>query len=119
MAQTTFFHGNPLMVDHTPSSAVTAGDVVVVGVVPFVCHRDIAADKLGALAAGGGVYKGTSDGTLDTGGALVYWDDDNNKFSASAASSTHFGYTLPDQGATTDGDEIIVIHSPNRAPTGA
>ncbi len=119
MADATFFHGEALMVDHTPSSAVDAGDVIVVGDIPFVAHSDIAANVKGAVAASGGVYKGISDGTLDSGGDVVYWDAGNSKFSGTAASSTHFGYTLPDQGATDDGDEIYIIHAPNRAPTGA
>ena len=117
MAEATFYQGSPLMVDHTPSGAVDAGDVVVVGVVPFVAHTDIAASVKGALAAGGGVYKGVTDGSLDTGGALVYWDDTEKEFvDGSGNDHVHFGYTLPDQGATSDQDTIYVIHSPNRAP---
>lgn len=116
MSQVTFKHGdNILSVDHTPSSAVAAGDVVVVGEVPFVAHVAIAASELGAVAASGGVYSGLTDGSLDTGGALVYWDDTENEFVASATGNKHFGYTLPDQGATADQDKINVIHSPNRA----
>lgn len=111
----TFYHGSPLMVDHTPGSAVAAGDVIVVGEVPFVAHVAIAANVKGAVAAGGGVYSGTTDGSLDTGGALVYWDDTENEFVASATGNKHFGYTLPDQGATNDQDTIYVIHDPDRA----
>jgi predicted RecA/RadA family phage recombinase len=120
MAQTgegDFVNGKPLMVDYTPGSAVAAGDVVVVGVVPFVCHTPIAASALGAMAAGGGVYKGLTDGSLDTGGALVFWDDTEGEFVAGTSGNTHFGYTLPDQGATADQATIRVIHSPNRAGT--
>jgi predicted RecA/RadA family phage recombinase len=103
------------MVDYTPGSAVTAGDVVVVGEVPYVCHTDIAANKLGAMAAGGGVYSAISDGSLDTGGALVYWDDTENEFVASATGNKHFGYTLPSQGAVADQAVVHAVHSPNRA----
>lgn len=112
-----FVHGNPLMVDHTPGSAVSVGDVIVVGEVPFVAHAAIAASEKGAVAAGGGVYEGVTDGSLDTGGALVYWDDTEKEFVAGSSGNKHFGYTLPDQGATDDQDTIQVIHSPNRAGT--
>lgn len=107
--------GNPLMVDYTPGVAVTAGDVIEVGVVPFVAHNSIAANKLGALAAGGGVYKGTSDGTVDNPGVKVYWDNGAEKFTTTAAANTHFGFSLPDQGASNDGDTIFVIHDPSGA----
>ena len=116
MPQATFVKGeNVNMVDYTPGSAVSAGDVIVVGEVPYVAHDDIAASQLGAIAAGGGVYSGLTDGSLDTGGALVYWDDTNDEFVASAVGNKHFGYTMPDQGATVDQDTIRVLHSPNRA----
>ena len=117
VGEADFIHGDPLMVDYTPGTAVSAGDVVVVGEVPFVAHSDIAASELGALAAGGGVYEGLTDGSLDTGGALVYWDDTEGEFVASSSGNKHFGYTLPGQGATDDQDTIRVIHSPNRAGT--
>ena len=117
IGEADFVHGSPLMVDYTPSGAVSAGDVVVVGVVPFVAHSDIAANVQGAMAAGGGVYEGLTDGSLDTGGALVYWDDTEGEFVAGTSGNTHFGYTLPGQGATADQDTIRVIHWPARAGT--
>jgi len=117
IGQADFVHGDPLMTDYTPSGAVAAGAVVVVGVVPFVVHRAIAAGQLGAAASGGGVYSGVTDGSLDTPGALVYWAAGAAKFVASSTGNTHFGYTGPTQAATVDGDIIRVIHSPNRAGT--
>ena len=77
--QAKFRHGNPLMVDYTPSGAVAAGDVVVIGSVPFVAHNAIAADKLGALAARGGVYRGVGTNGV-TEGEEVFWDDTANTF---------------------------------------
>jgi hypothetical protein len=67
MADATFRHGEPLMIDYTPGAGdIDAGDVVVVGTVgantggtgalACVAHTDIANNVLGALAAGGGVY---------------------------------------------------------------
>ena len=113
MSEATFKHGNPLMVDYTPVSAVAAGEVVEVNDVPFVCHTAIAANELGALAAGGGVYEVTTDGTTDTGGDTIYWDDTANKVTTTSAGNPHWGYTLPGQGATSDGDLIHAIHRPS------
>ena len=104
-------HGTPLMVDYTPSSDVSAGEVVVVGELPLVAHDDIEADAKGSLAAGGGVYKVTADGSLSAG-ALVYWDDTNNKVTATTADNKAFGFVAPDSSASQDGDEVDVIHCP-------
>lgn len=112
MAQAEFRHGSPLMVDYTPGSAVSAGDVVVAGEMPCIAHDAIAANRLGALAVGRAVYEVTSDGTPDTAGALIYWDDTNNKVTTTASGNKFFGWTLPGQGATSDGDKISVIHDP-------
>lgn len=112
MAEATFKHGNPLMVDYTPGSAVAAGEVVELNDVPFVAHNAIAANELGALAARGGVYELTTDGTTDTPGDTVYWDDTANKITTSASGNPKFGYTLPDQGASADDDKVKVIHAP-------
>ena len=79
----TYLHGGTLMIDHTPSAAVTAGDVVVVGVEPRIAHSDIEAEQLGALAtpSGTAVYEvpkatGASEGFSD--GDAVYWDATNS-----------------------------------------
>jgi len=116
--QVKLAHGNPLMVDYTPEAAVNAGTVVVIGDIPFVSHNAIAADELGALAAGGGVYDGTADGALDPG-ERVFWDDTNNKFSATAGANKSFGFVVPDSEADEDGDTVRVVHSPGIALAGA
>ncbi|HID74473.1 MAG TPA: DUF2190 family protein [Planctomycetaceae bacterium] len=115
MAQATFRHGNPLMVDYTPASDVSAGDVVVVGAVPHVAHLDIEANRLGALAAGGGVYDVTAKEALSAGDK-VYWDADNNKVTKTAvAGKTYYcvGFIVPDSAASADGDTVRVQHSPD------
>ena len=51
MAEATFVHGNPVMVDYTPSgTTVSAGQVVVVNGYPLIAHKDIADGELGALS---------------------------------------------------------------------
>jgi predicted RecA/RadA family phage recombinase len=102
------------MVDYTPSSAVTGGTVVVVGDLPLVAHRDIAADEQGALAAGGGVYEMTA-GEAIAAGKKVWWNDSTNKVVETSTSNKVFGYLEADSSAAADGDTVRVIHMPEAA----
>lgn len=109
-----FLHGDPLMVDHTPSGAVAAGEVVVVGNTPRVAHLDIAANTLGALAAGGGVYQMLcASGANVAAGKLVYWDNAANAFTETASGNLHFGFTVA---AVTKATYGPVKHDPNGEP---
>jgi len=115
MAQANFRHGDPLMVDYTPSSAVNAGDVVVISNYPLIAHQDIAANALGAVAAGGGVYEMTAGEALNAG-EKVYWDDTNNKVKKTPGVGEtyyHLGRLSPDSSASADGDTVRVIHDPD------
>lgn len=62
-------------IDYTPTSAVTAGDVVVLGQQIGVAKLDIAANALGALAIEGvfDFSKANGDGGI-TAGAKCWWD---------------------------------------------
>lgn len=60
-------------IDYTPASAVVAGEVVMVGSIPMVATRPIAASALGALACGG-VFDFLKDGSAFTAGDAVYWN---------------------------------------------
>lgn len=108
-------HGDPLMADHTPGSALDSGAVVVIGARPFVTHRAIAASTLGAVAAGGGVYKMTAGGAAGAG-VDVYWNASAGKVNAAATATTgdkHFGYVAPGSVAAADADVIDVVHAPD------
>ncbi len=111
MADATFKHGTTRMVDHTPSSAVTGGTVVLLTDIPLVAHRDIAANEKGALAAGGGVYEMTADGAIPEG-SLVYWDDINKKVTLTSTANKQFGYVVDGTSASADGDKVNVLHCP-------
>lgn len=111
MSDAIFKHGTPRMVDYTPGSAVTGGSVVVIGDLPLVAHRDIAASEKGALAAGGGVYEATADAAI-AAGKKVYWDDTNNKVTETSTSNKVFGYLVDDTTASADGDTVSVLHVP-------
>lgn len=106
-----FVHGNPVMVDHTPSSAVSGGDVVVVADLALVAHRDIAASEQGALAAGGGVYECTADAAIDEGDK-VYWDDTNDLVTETSTGNKVFGYIVDGTSAASSGVKVNVLHKP-------
>ena len=111
--EVTFISGEPIMVPHTPSSAVAAGQVVVTSATPRICHRPIAANAVGALAAEGGTYKCAKEaGSGKTIGAdvLVYWDDTNNRVTTTATGNKRFGYTI--EAGTASATTILVRHSP-------
>lgn len=108
MAEATFRHGDPTMVDYTPSSGnVAEGQVVVVGTVTantsgtgavaMVAHRPITNNTLGALATQGGVYEVTNLNNAATG-AKVYWDDTNNKVTTVSTNNAVFGWLVADGG---------------------
>jgi hypothetical protein len=76
----TLHHGSPLMIDFTPTAAVTAGDVLLPAAgatISVIAHRNIAANELGAVAYGSGtaVYKVENAGTAiaaDAGDQICY-----------------------------------------------
>ena len=107
----TFKHGDPVMVDYTAGSAITAGDVVDVGNSVFIAHSDIANGDLGALAAGGGVYEMTGDAAI-AAGQKVYWDG-TSKVSETGTSSEHVGVTV--SACSGDGSTCNVLHQPEGA----
>lgn len=70
-------------IDHTPASAISAGDVVIVNGVPYIAKRDIAANETGALDC-----EGVFDIVKITGaiakGDDVYWDAVGNPVGGTA-----------------------------------
>jgi len=90
MGQADFVHDGAA-IDHTPGSALAAGDVVVIGDLVAVAKGPIPANTLGALATEG-VYdfaKATGAGTDLTAGTLVYWDDTENVAKSDAESGAN------------------------------
>lgn len=111
----TFLHGEPVMVDHTPSGAVGAGDVVKVGSALRVAHTDIAAAALGALAIGGGVYAltmgtGTNSGALAAGDTVYYDTTLGWATSGTSANTIKFGQAVAAAG--TSAGVVNALHIP-------
>ena len=102
MAQTTFRHGQPIMIDYTPGAGnVTAGDVVMLGnltgLTCGIAHVDIENTKLGALAAGGGVYDAINLNNA-ANYAKVYWDYSVDKITSVSTNNSQFGFVVDDGG---------------------
>lgn len=78
-------------IDHTPSGAIAAGAVVVIGSIVGVAPRAIAANALGAVQIEGvfEMPKAASDGGI-TAGAAVYWDADPGRIVATQTTGDVF-----------------------------
>lgn len=61
------------VVDYTPASAVSAGDVVVIGSLVGVAPVAIAANKLGALAIDGVFSMPCASGVTGAQGSAINW----------------------------------------------
>ena len=82
------------VVEYTPSSAVTAGTVVVQGTLVGVALQDIAANALGALSVEG-VFDfpktAAGSGQAIAVGVAVYWDDTNDVATTTSSGNTLIG----------------------------
>lgn len=74
--------------EYTPSSAVTAGEILVIGDIVAIAHRAIAADTLGSVAIFGGEYESDLANEAIAIGKKVYWDGTNI---TETASGTNLG----------------------------
>ena len=80
-------------IDHTPKSAVEAGDVVVIGSIAGVANRPIPAGETGAIATEG-VFEIEKDATDITAGALVYYDTSAKKATTTKGSNAVLGISV-------------------------
>jgi predicted RecA/RadA family phage recombinase len=84
-------------IDYTPVSAVSTGDVVVIGNIPCVATSPIAAGVLGAVASEG-VFKVLKGSETYTAGDAVYWDEDGTPTGGSttgcATDNAALGYLM-------------------------
>lgn len=61
------------VIDHTPASAVAAGEVVVIGSLVAVAPRPIAANALGALSVEGVWEMPCASGATGAQGSAINW----------------------------------------------
>lgn len=122
MGELNYVSGKPIMQKYTPAAAITAGKVVVLGATPFIAHADNppfgTTTILDSLATRGGIYQGTADGAMSVG-QDAFWDDTNNKVSATSTGNTHLGTVvagptgdLVGGGPTADGNDVYILHDP-------
>lgn len=85
MAQTAAIRvtSNGAAIDYTPTSAVVAGDVVLLGTIPLVATQAIAANTLGSLACEG-VFDLPKTSDVFTVGDAVYWNATGNPVTGTA-----------------------------------
>jgi len=83
--------GQPLVVDYTPGSAVTAGDVVIISNNIYFAVHDIAASVLGSLNIGGIWDLPKEASVAHAAGVLVYWDGTNHVVTTTAGSLKKLG----------------------------
>ncbi len=113
MAQATFVQEGR-RIDHTPVSAVVAGQVVVQGPLVGIANVPIAAGALGSLAVEG-VFDVVQGAVTFTAGQAVYWDADGDPVGGtagtgaaveSATGNTFMGFALA---ATEATDETVRV----------
>lgn len=114
MAQVTYRHGEPTMIDYTPGADVSAGDVVILGntagLTCGVVHVDTANAVQGAVAAGGGVYDAVN---LDNAAnyAKVWWDNATDKVTTTSTNNALFGFVVANGGGGAN-STCQVMHKP-------
>lgn len=105
----TLKHGEPLMADYTPASAVSAGDTITQGELVGLALHDIDANVLGALAVNNFVAtcpKATGGGTALAAGSKAYWDASYERITGTADSNKQVGLV---EVAAADGDDTVDI----------
>jgi len=109
MAYTTTYKAPGDTVDHTPSAAVSAGDMVVIGDRVAHAPKDIAANALGQLVVRGVVTcpKATGTGEAIADGKIVYWDATNEQATETASTHKMLGKTV---GAAGDDDATVDVN---------
>lgn len=100
---TAYYMNDGGRMPYTPSSAVAAGDVVVIGDTVGVATQAIAANELGTLATRGlfKLPKASGSTTAIAAGTKVYWAAGSSVITTTASGNKCIGYTHL---ASVDGD---------------
>jgi hypothetical protein len=115
-AAAKFRHGEPVMLDYTPTTGnVAAGQVVLLGntagLTCGVAHKDIANNAVGALAGGGGVYEVLNlNNAADN--AKVWWDATNTKVTTVSTNNALFGFIIVGTGGLGANSVCRALHFP-------
>ena len=113
MVDAYYRHGDPVMIDHTATSDIAAGQVVLIGnttgLTCGIAHLAISNTYAGTLAAGGGVYDCVAASNY-AAGTKVWWDDSANKVTTTSTNNALFGFTV--EAAAAANAVIEVLHKP-------
>lgn len=105
-----FIRGNPEFARYKPGSAVSAGDVILIGDLIVVAHSAIAASEWGNVAVGGGIYELVCGEAIDVG-KRVHWDVADAKINEDVTNKV-FGYLNLHLAAAADTDVREALHRP-------
>jgi len=96
------------LIDYTPSSAASAGDIVVLGDLVGQVPSDLAANEMGSLRIRGVINspKLTSDNV--TAGAKLYWDASNSRATTTASTHKQIGYAAAAAGTSASVVDIVL-----------
>ena len=92
-------------IDHTPSAAVAAGDVVVLNDLICVAERPIAIASKGSLSIEGTYIFPKATGAIGAG-AIVYWDATNSNITTTSTSNKRAGKAAE---AAASGDATVKV----------
>jgi predicted RecA/RadA family phage recombinase len=108
-------------IDYTPSSAVSAGDVVVDNGLLLIAEQAVASGVEGSFAVRGEFDLVKVNGSMSVG-AVVYWDDDGNPQGGTAGtgavtttstSNTPVGRVIAAAGATDEKVAVKLFDAPS------
>ena len=95
-------------INHVPSGAVSAGDIVTVGGLIGVATADIAASATGSLCIVGQFEIDLASGKTFSEGDAVYFDASSD----ATDSGTFFGYAVADSDATAGTVKAVLLQNP-------
>jgi predicted RecA/RadA family phage recombinase len=93
------------LIDHTPSAAVAAGAVVLLGDLVTVATHSIAANAAGTVAVDGVWSIAKAAGAVSQG-ALLYWDATNSVVTTTASTHKRAGKAAA---AAASGDASVLV----------
>tara|TARA_R100000808_G_scaffold14435_1_gene34108 strand:- start:549 stop:908 length:360 start_codon:yes stop_codon:yes gene_type:complete len=101
---------SPIVRDHTPTTALDAGEIVVIAGVVGLCMSEIKANKTGSLLLGNQTVRAKlasiKASTSFTDHDKVYWDSTNEEFTTASGDGDYCG--LADgTGSDTAGLDIL------------
>ena len=114
-----YLRSDECTIDYTPASAVSAGDVLVLGGQVYIAPHDIAANALGALLTEG-VFRGDLAAVTVTIWDAIYWDADGDPYGGTAGTgcftnvatgNTFCGYAVAAASNTSGKVDFLLVRA--------